>query len=89
MFIKISGKQHYLWRAVDQDGEVGDISVQIWRNGAAAMQLFKRLRRNHDCKPHTIVTDKLASYKIARRKLMTIVHHDTTKCANNRAEQSH
>ena len=89
VFIKINGKQHYLWRAVDQDGEVVDIYVQSRRNGAAAEQFFKRLLRRHGGEPRTIVTDKLASYKVAQRELMPTVHHNTAKYANNRAEQSH
>ena len=89
VFIKLNGKQHYLWRAVDQDGEVVDVFVQSRRNGAAAKQFFKRLLRNHGGEPRTIVTDKLASYKVAQRELMPTAHHNTAKYANNRAEQSH
>nr|WP_116208998.1 IS6 family transposase [Paraperlucidibaca baekdonensis] len=89
VFIKINGIQHYLWRAVDQDGEVVDVFVQSRRNGAAAKQFFKRLLRNHGGEPRTIVTDKLASYKVAQRELMPTAHHNTAKYANNWAEQSH
>ena len=89
VFIKINGKQHYLWRAVDQDGEVIDVFVQNRRNGAAARKFFKRLLISHGGPPRKIVTDKLASYGVAKRELMPSVHHDTSKYANNRAEQSH
>ena len=89
VFIKINGKQHYLWRAVDQDGEVVDVFVQSRRNSAAAKQFFKRLLRSYGGQPRTIVTDNLASYKVAQRELMPTVHHNTAKYANNRAEQSH
>ena len=89
VFIKIKGKQHYLWRAVDQDREVVDVFVQSRRNGAAARQFFKRLLRSNGGPPRSIVTDKLASYKLAQRELMPTVHHNTDKYANNRAEQSH
>ena len=89
VFIKINGKQHYLWRAVDQDGEVVDVFVQSRRNGAAAKQFFKRLLRSSGGEQRTIVTDKLASYKVAQRELMPTAHHNTAKYANNRAEQSH
>jgi putative transposase len=89
VFIKINGKQHYLWRAVDQDGEVVDVLVQTRRNGAAAKQFFNRLLRSNGGEPRTIVTDKLASYKVAQRELMPTAHHNTAKYANNRAEQSH
>ena len=89
VFIKINGIQHYLWRAVDQDGEVVDVFVQSRRNGAAARQFFKRLLRSNGGPPRMIVTDKLASYKVAQRELMPTAHHNTAKYANNRAEQSH
>ena len=89
VFIKINGKQHYLWRVVDQDGEVVDVYVQSRRNGAAARQFFKRLLHSHGGQPRTIVTDKLASYRVAKRELMQTVHLNTAKYANNRAEQSH
>ena len=53
------------------------------------MQLFKRLFRSSGGEPRTIVTDKLANYKVAQRELMPTGHHNTAKYANNRAEQSH
>jgi putative transposase len=68
---------------------VVDVFVQSRRNGATAKQFFKRLLRNHGGEPRTIVTDKLASYKVAQRELMPTAHHNTAKYANNRAEQSH
>lgn len=89
VFIKINGKQHYLWRAVDQDSEVVDVYVQNRRDGAAARRFFKRLLRKSGGQPRTIVTDKLASYRVAHRELMPSVHHDTTQYANNKAERSH
>jgi putative transposase len=89
VFVKINGKQHYLWRAVDQDGEVVDVYLQSKRDGAAAKRFFKRLLRSHGGEPRKIVTDKLRSYGVAHRELMPDVIHDTTRYANNRAEQSH
>ena len=89
VFVKINGKQHYLWRAVDQDGEVVDVFLQTRRDGAAAKRFFKRLIRNHGGEPRKIVTDKLRSYGVAHRELMPDVIHDTSQYANNRAEQSH
>ena len=89
VFVKINGKQHYLWRAVDQDGEVVDVYLQARRDGAAAMRFFRRLLRNHGGEPRKIVTDKLRSYPIARREEMSEVIHVTDQYANNRAEQSH
>ena len=56
VFVKISGKQHYLWRAVDQDGEVVVVCLQSRRDGAAAKRFFKRLIRNHGEEPRKIVT---------------------------------
>jgi putative transposase len=63
---KINGKQHYLWRAVDQDGEVVDVYLQAKRDGPAAKRFFKRLLRSHGGEPRKIVTDKLRSYGVAQ-----------------------
>jgi putative transposase len=87
--VNINGKQHYLWRAVDQDGEVVDVYLQAKRDGAAATRFFKRLLRNHGDEPRKIVTEKLRSYGVAHRELMPDVIHDSSQHANNRAEQSH
>ena len=89
IFVKINGKQHYLWRAVDQDGEVVDIFPQAHRDGKAARRFFKRLLRCHNGEPRKVVTDKLRSYGVAQRELMQEVIHDTSQYANNRAELSH
>jgi len=89
VFVKINGKQHYLWRAVDQDGEVVDVYLQAERNGAAAKRFFKRLLRSAGGEPRKIVTDKLRSYPVAHREVMPEVIHVTDRYANNRAEQSH
>jgi putative transposase len=89
VFVKINGKQHSLWRAVDQDGEVVDVFLQARRDGAAAKRFFKSLLRSHGDEPRKIVTDKLRSYGVAHRELMPDVIHDTWQYANNRAEQSH
>ena len=89
VFIKINGKQHYLWRAVDQDGEVVDMYLQAKRGGVAAKRLFKRLLRSHGEEPRNIVTDKLRSYGVAHRELIPETIHSTQQYENNRAEQSH
>jgi putative transposase len=89
VFVKINGKQHYLWRAVDQDGEVVDVFLQAKRDGAAAKRFFKRLIRSHGGEPRKIVTDKLRSYGVAHRELIPETIHVTDRYANNRAEQSH
>jgi putative transposase len=89
VFVKINGKQHYLWRAVDQDGEVADVYLQGKRNGATAKRFFKRLLRSNGSEPRKIVTDKLRSYPVAHREVMPETIHVTDQYANNRAEQSH
>jgi putative transposase len=89
VFVKINGKQHYLWRAVDQDGEVVDVYLQAKRDGAAAKRFFKRLIRSNDGEPRKIVTDKLRSYGVAHREIIPEAIHSTGQYENNRAEQSH
>lgn len=89
VFVKIHGKQHYLWRAVDQDGDVIDVFLQERRNSAAAKRFLERLIRSNGGEPRKIVTDKLGSYRVAHRELMPDVIHDTSQYANNRAELSH
>jgi putative transposase len=89
VFVKINGKQHYLWRAVDQDGEVVDVYLQFKREGAAAKRFFRRLLRSNGGEPRKIVTDKLRSYGVARRELIPETIHSTKQYENNRAEQSH
>jgi len=99
--IQINGKQHYLWRAVDQEslphersecfgyGEVVDVYLQPKRDGAAAKRFFRRLLRNQGGEPRKIVTDKLRSYGVAHRELVPEAIHSTQQYENNRAEQSH
>ncbi len=89
VFVKIDGIQLYLWRAVDQDGEVVDVYLQKRRDGAAAKRFFKRLLKTHRDEPRKIVTDKLRSYGVAHRELIPDSIHDTSQYANNRAELSH
>jgi len=89
IFVKIRGQQKYLWRAVDQDGEVVDVFLQARRDGDAAKRFFKRLIRNHSNEPRKIVTDKLRSYGVAHRELIPESIHDSSQYANNRAELSH
>jgi putative transposase len=89
VFVKINGKQQYLWRAVDQDGDVVDVYLQARRDGPAAKRFFSRLMQCYSGEPRKIVTDKLRSYGVARRELMPDVIHATNRYANNRAEQSH
>ena len=58
--IQINGKQRYLWRTVDQDGEVVDVYLQAKRDGIAAKRFFKRLLRRHGGEPRKRVTDKMS-----------------------------
>jgi len=89
VFVKINGIQHYLWRAVDQDGEVVDVLLQARRDGATAKRFFKRLLRSNGGEPRKIVTDKLRSYGVAHRELIPEAIHSTELYENNRVEQSH
>jgi putative transposase len=87
--VTISGKKHWLWRAVDQDGYVLDEVVQSRRDTKAAKRLLKRLLRKQGCPPRRMITDKLGSYAAARRQVMPDVEHRSHKGLNNRAENSH
>ncbi|MDQ3685745.1 MAG: IS6 family transposase [Acidobacteriota bacterium] len=89
VFIKINGKDHYLWRAVDQDGNVLDILVQSRRNKKAAKRFFRKLLKSLRCVPWVIITDKLKSYGAAKAEVVPGVEHRRHKGLNNRAENSH
>jgi putative transposase len=89
VFVKIQDQGLYLWRAVDQDGEVVDVFLQKRRDGKAAKRFFKWLLRKHRGEPRKILTDKLRSYGVAHRELIPETIHDTSQYANNRAELSH
>jgi putative transposase len=89
VFVRIQGKQHYLWRAVDQDGTVLDILVQSRRNAKAAKRFFRKLLRGLRYAPRVIVTDKLKSYAAAKRDLELGGEHRQSRYLNNRAENSH
>ena len=88
-FVNIRGQQHYLWRAVDQDGDVIDILLQSRRDGRAAERFFRKLLKGQGHEPRRLVTDKLRSYAAAHRTIMPSVAHDTSQYANNRAEVPH
>ena len=89
VFLKINGRIHYLWRAVDQDGEVLDILVQSRRDKKAAKKFFRKLLKGLRYVPHLIVTDKLKSYSAAKAEVLPSVEHCHQKYQNNRAENSH
>ena len=88
-FIKINGVLHYLWRAVDQDGDEFDILVQKRKNKKAAMWFFKRLLKGQGGTPLKVITDKLASYSAAKKELTPSVEHSIVQYENNRCELSH
>ena len=87
--ISISGKKHWLWRAVDQHGVVLDILVQSRRNAKAAKRLLRKLLKKQGTAPRVVITDKLASYGAAKREIMPSVEHRQHRGLNNRAENSH
>ena len=75
VFIRIRGKQHYLWRAVDQNGNILDILVQSRRSATAAKRFFRKLLKGLRYIPRVIVTDKLKSYAAAKREIVPSVEH--------------
>ena len=90
MVVKVGGKRMWLWRAVDDEGEVLDVLRQKRRNKGAAIKLLRKLLKNTGLYPETIVTDGLASYRAALRDLGLANHHRPGGMrANNRAENSH
>ena len=82
LFVTLQGRRQYLWRAVDEDGDVLDILVQSRRNRRAAVRFFRKLLKNQRCVPRRLITDKLRSYPAARRIVMPSVVHDTDRYAN-------
>ena len=89
VFLKINGRLHYLWRAVDQDGDVLDILVQSKRNKRAAKKFFRKLLSRLRYVPRVLITDKLRSYAAAKAEVLPSVGHQHQKYQNNRAENSH
>jgi putative transposase len=89
LFITIRGQRHYLWRAVDQDGDVLDILVTRHRDRKAANRFFRRVLKHQGRPPLQLVTDKLRSYPAAHREVFPSVTHRTGQYENNRAEVSH
>jgi putative transposase len=90
MVVKIRGKRMWLWRAVDDEGEVLDVLVQKRRDTKAAIRLFRKLLKNSGVRPESISTDRLASYRAAARELgLSRRHRPGRMIGNNRAENSH
>jgi putative transposase len=87
--VTIAGEQHWLWRAVDQNGFVLDVLVQRRRDATAARRLMRRLLQFAATPPRVMITDKLRSYGAARVKMGLQIEHRQHKGLNNRAENSH
>ena len=89
LFVSINGERFYLWRAVDQDGDVIDILLTRRRNQRAAERFFSKALQGQSVELRRVVTDKLRSYRPAVRAALPSTVHDTEQYANNRAEVSH
>jgi transposase-like protein len=89
MVVRIGGRQMYLWRAVDHEGEVLDMLVQRRRDSQAALRLMRKLLKKQGFAPKLLVTDKLRSYAAAFRQLGLSCPHEQGLRRNNRAENSH
>ena len=87
--ITINGDRHYLWRAVDQDGDVLDILVQKRKDKNAALRFVRKLLQGEGRSPNKMMTDKLKSYAAAKQELMASTVYCQDRYANNRAENSH
>jgi putative transposase len=89
VFVRIRGKLHYLWRAVDQHGNVLDVLVQNRGNKKAAKRFCRKQLKGLCYVPRVIVTDKLGSYSAAKREILPGVEHRQSRYLNNRCEISH
>lgn len=88
MFVKINGERHYLWRAVDHEGEVLESFVTKTRDKKAALKFPKKAMRKHG-RPKVIITDRLRSYGAALKEIGAANGQETGRWLNNRAENSH
>ncbi len=89
VFVSMNGQRSYLWRAIDQNGEILDVLVQAKRDKKAALKLMRKLIKKSGLAPRTIVTDKLRSYAAAFRDLGLTARHHQARWKNNRIEGSH
>jgi len=89
VYLKISGRMVYLWRAVDAEGEVLDVLVQSKRNKHAALKLMRKLLKKCGFVPDRLITDDLRSYGAAAHDLGISARHERGRWKNNRAENSH
>ncbi len=88
VFVKINGERHYLWRAVDHEGEVLESYVTKKRDKAAALAFLKKALKRHG-RAEKIVTDGMRSYPAAMRELGNLDRREVGRWKNNRAENSH
>ena len=88
VFVKINGETHYLWRAVDHEGEVLEVFATKSRDRQAALKFLKRALKRYG-RPSTIVTDRLRSYGAAIKAIGIVGRQQCGRWLNNRAENSH
>ena len=88
VFVKINGERHYLWRAVDHEGEVLESFVTKRRDRKAALKFLRKTMKRFG-RPYVIVTDKLRSYGAAMKVIGNVDKQETGRWLNNRAENSH
>jgi putative transposase len=88
VFVKIRGKTHYLWRAVDHEGEVLESFVTKTRDKASALKFLRKAMKRYG-NPHVVVTDKCPSYRAAMKAIGNAGRQETGRHLNNRAENSH
>ena len=88
VFVRINGETHYLWRAVDHEGEVLEVFATKRRDSRAALRFLKRAMKRYG-RPASIVTDRLRSYRAATRMIGNEGRQETRRWLNNRAENSH
>jgi putative transposase len=88
VFVKINGETHYLWRAVDHEGEVLEVFATKRRDRRAALKFLKRTMKRYG-RPRTIVTDRLRSYRSAMKVISNTTSQEYGRWRNNRAENSH
>ena len=88
VYVRINGVQHYLWRAVDHEGEVLESFVTKERDKAAALKFIKKALKRHGS-PKAVTTDGLRSYKAALREVGAAEKQEVGRWANNRVENSH
>ena len=88
VFVKINGERHYLWRAVDHEGEVLESFVTKRRDRQAALKFIRKSMKRYG-RPEVIVTDRLRSYGAALKEIGSVDRQETGRWLNNRAENSH